>query len=413
VLPRFERDVKTYTPKSVKDLRASWAQAHVRELFSLDPLDFLEEVRAFEDHMLDDFLQLAWTHNAHSYGFYIFEVMSSRALDDPSKLGSLKHWLGIDPAMVYALLKVYTARSEDQNILQQLDDIIVESIIASANTYSISAPMTLDRLRPAIAALDFKKFCEIMWLTACAVRSLDLSADVLATLVEARSSVSSRSPSLDYAHRHVWAICLDRAEDADSECPCDDRGRPRHQKKAPPKVSLKRAEEERVVDAQLRIDSPTHVRLHAHVRLQVASQPERGPDPRGRPIMDGVVSGARRGELRIHLLHTPPIDFEELEWYLYPAGDIVTSRAMLDSVIKLQSHPHQSTALHHFITSDHNAEATEQEDSSEGTDSEPASEGETEKYGVQNVNLLQSHTLHEFTRKFTSSECECEICEIV
>ncbi|CAE6465178.1 unnamed protein product [Rhizoctonia solani] len=355
VLPRFEREIKTYIPKLVKDLREridgeSWAKKQIRELFSLDPLNFLEEIRAVEDFKLEDFLQLAWTHNAHQYAFYVFEVMSSRASQDQEKLGNIQHWLGIDPAMVYALLKIYMEQNKNSNIFRELDKVIIRSIITSANTYSISAPMTIERLCPAVNALTFQEFSEIMWLTACSVRSLTLAADMLTTLTEARAEVSSQSPALEYAHRHLWAVCLDRAEDADSECPCDDTGRPRRQKKAPPKVPIKSTNKERVVDAQVRVDSPSHVRLHAHVRLQAASQPKRGTDPRGRPIMDGVVSGIRKGELCIHLLHTPPIDFEDIEWYLYPAGDIVTSRAMLDSVVKLQSHPSHSTALHHFIT---------------------------------------------------------------
>ncbi|KAJ1308794.1 hypothetical protein OPQ81_004484 [Rhizoctonia solani] len=385
VLQRFEREIKTYVPKSVKDLRVevegeSWAERQIHELFSLEALDFLEEIRAFEDVKLEDFLQLAWTHNAHAYAFYVFEVISSRALEDREKLGSLQHWLGIDPAMVYALLKVYTQQSEDSNILRELDEVIIRSIILSANTYSISAPITIERLRPAVNALTFKEFSEIMWLTACSVRSLTLAADILATLTETRADVSSQSPSLEYAHRHLWAVCLDRAEDADSECPCDDTGRPRRQRSAPPKVPLKSTSEERVVDAQIRVDSPSHVRLHAHVRLQAASQPEHGMDPRGRPIMDGIVSGIRKGEARIHLLHTPPIDFESIEWYLYPAGDIVTSRAMLDSVVKLQLYPAHSTALHHFITGDEPVSPRMLEDP-EDSESESESEHGSETTG--------------------------------
>lgn len=413
VLPRFERgEVKTYAPKSVKDLRESWVVEHIRELFRLEPLDFLEEIRAFEVQRLEDLLQYAWTHNAHSYGFYIFEVMSLRASEGLVELNQLRHWLGIDPAMVYALLKVYMVQEEGQNIFRGLDDIIVESIIASANTYSISAPMTLERLRPAITGLDFRKYSDIMWLTACSVRSLALASDILATLVETRSGIASRSRSLEYAHRHVWAVCLDRAEDADSECPCTDDGRPRRQKKAPPKVPLKKTDEERVVDAQLRIDSPTHVKLHSHVRLQAASQPERGVDPRGRPIMDGVVSGSRRGELRIHLLHTPPIDLEDIEWYLYPAGDIVTSRAMFDSVVKLQVAPNSSTALHQFITGDHHVSAIEHETSSEEGDSDQEGEGEAQP--ASDVPLRSTWSIDETVvdwSRFNESQKEA-ICSI-
>ncbi|KAG8772988.1 hypothetical protein FRC12_002781 [Ceratobasidium sp. 428] len=310
---------------------------------------FFEEIRDREDEELEDFMQLAWTHNAHDYAFYIFEVMCSRISTD--SLVNLRHWLNVNPAMVYALLKVYYDANEEQLALfQKFDEVIIRSIIASANSYSISAPMTLDRLWPIVVGLKFPIFAEIMWMTACSVRSLPLAAEIMATLMEARNGSDASSVALDYAERQVWGVCLDRAEEADSQCPCTDDGRPRRQRQAPALVPLLKTEDESVVDAHPRIDLPNSVRLHAHVRLQAASQPERGVDPRGRPIMDGVVSGSRRGELRIHLLHNPPIDVEKIEWHLYPAGDVVTSRAMFDAIVKLQAKPYTSTILHHYLT---------------------------------------------------------------
>ncbi|KAG8739309.1 hypothetical protein FRC10_005793 [Ceratobasidium sp. 414] len=356
VRPRFEREMKTYAPKSVKDLRqsaknpdASPAQRQVGELFSMQPEQFFEEIRDREDEQLEDFMQLAWTHNAHAYGFYVFEVMCARI--SANSLTTLRHWLNIDPALVYALLKACNeAQGEQLDLFQTFDGIIIQSVIASANSYSISAPMTLDRLQLTVARLDFRTFAEIMWLTACSVRSLPLAADIMATLIEARMNLETDSPALGYAHRQIWGICLDRAEEADSQCPCSDDGRPRRQRHAPALVPLFKTEDEKVVDAHPRVDLPNNVRLHAHIRLQAASQPERGVDPRGRPIMDGVVSGSRRGELRIHLLHNPPIDVENIQWHLYPAGDVVTSRAMFDAVVKLYTNPRSSTVLHHFLT---------------------------------------------------------------
>ncbi|KAG9103719.1 hypothetical protein FRC06_008576 [Ceratobasidium sp. 370] len=376
VRPRFEREVKNYAPKSVKELRGSAknpdatpAQRQVGELFSMQPEQFFEEVRDREDEELEDFMQLAWTHNAHAYAFYVFEVMCARI--SANSLTTLRHWLNIDPALVYALLKVYNdAQGEQLDLFQTFDGIIVQSIIASANSYSISAPMTLDRLHPVVTRLDFRTFAEIMWLTACSVRSLPLAADIMATLMEARVTLDTGLPALEYARRQIWGICLDRAEEADSQCPCSDDGRPRRQRHAPALVPLLKTEDEKVVDAHPRIDLPNNVRLHAHVRLQAASQPERGVDPRGRPIMDGVVSGSRRGELRIHLLHNPPIDVENIQWHLYPAGDVVTSRAMFDAVVKLYTNPQSSTVLHHFFTGGDPSVATDDGEPREDWDEE-------------------------------------------
>ncbi|QRV99155.1 RNA-dependent RNA polymerase [Ceratobasidium sp. AG-Ba] len=356
VIPRFQRELKTYVPRSVKNLQqlanvpeATPAQNSVGQLFLMKPEEFFREVRGRENHEIEDFMQLAWTHNAHAYNFYLYEIMCSR-ISTPS-LTTLRHWLGLDPALVYALLKVYEDAQGDQlDLFQTMDEIIIRSVVLSANTYQISASMTLERLHSVICRLTFREFAETMWLVACSVRALALSADIMATLMETRRDVYSDIPARDYAHRHIWGICLDRAEDANSQCPCTDDGRPRRQRDAPALVPLVKTEDEKVVDAHPRIDLPNHVRLHAHVRLQAASQPERGVDPRGRPIMDGVVSGARRGQLRINLLHNPPIDIENIQWHLYPAGDVVTSRAMFDAVVKLHTQPQGSTSLHYLLT---------------------------------------------------------------
>ncbi|KAG8722964.1 hypothetical protein FRC09_005366, partial [Ceratobasidium sp. 395] len=262
VRPRFEREVKTYMPKSVKDIReaaknpdASPAQRQVGELFSMQTEQFFEEIRDREDEELEDFMQLAWTHNAHDYAFYIFEVMCSRISTD--SLINLRHWLNVNPAMVYALLKVYYDANEEQLALfQKFDEVIIRSIIASANSYSISAPMTLDRLRPIVIGLKFPTFAEIMWMTACSVRSLPLAAEIMATLMEVRNGSDASAVALEYAERQVWGVCLDRAEEADSQCPCADDGRPRRQRQAPALVPLLETEDESVVDAHPRIDLP-------------------------------------------------------------------------------------------------------------------------------------------------------------
>ncbi|QRV85064.1 RNA-dependent RNA polymerase [Ceratobasidium sp. AG-Ba] len=355
VIPRFQRELKTYVPQSVKSLQqlaklpeATPVQNSVGQLFLMKPEEFFREVRGRENHEIEDFMQLAWTHNAHAYNFYLYEIMCSRI--STLSLTTLRHWLGLDPALVYALLKVYEDAQGDQlDLFQTMGEIIIRSIVLSANTYQISASMTLERLHSLICRLTFREFAETMWLVACSVRALALSADIMATLMETRRDAYSDIPARDYAHRHIWGICLDRAEDANSQCPCTDDGRPRRQRDAPALVPLVKTEDEKVVDAHPRIDLPNHVRLHAHVRLQAASQPERGVDPRGRPIMDGVVSGARRGQLRINLLHNPPIDVENIQWYLYPAGDVVTSRAMFDAVVKLYTQPQGSTSLHYLL----------------------------------------------------------------
>ena len=81
------------------------------------------------------------------------------------------------------------------------------------------------------------------------------------------------------------------------------------------------------VVAHPRVDAPSSIRLHSHVRLRAASKPEKGDFET--PMMDGIVTVMQAGEVRISLVHTPPPEYASMEWYLYDAGSVGTRQVQL------------------------------------------------------------------------------------
>ena len=74
------------------------------------------------------------------------------------------------------------------------------------------------------------------------------------------------------------------------------------------------------VIAHVRIDALNPVRLHSHVRLQAATDPEKGWVKVA--ILDGVVVQSAKGEVKIELNHPPPPELERMQWRMYEAGSV-------------------------------------------------------------------------------------------
>lgn len=148
------------------------------------------------------------------------------------------------------------------------------------------------------------EYLHLLLLASLSVRSPELVQEVLLVLHECRASVMSRSPMMEYAHKHALGITFDRAEEAADECPCNDQGRPKKPKgrrPAPATVRLvPEPDEPTQVIAHVRVDEPTQVRIHSHVRLQAASDPEKGWVG-GKQVVDAVVVLARKGEMKMEL----------------------------------------------------------------------------------------------------------------
>ena len=75
------------------------------------------------------------------------------------------------------------------------------------------------------------------------------------------------------------------------------------------------------VFAHVRLDEPTTVRIHSHVRLQAASDPEKGWVG-GKPVVDAVVVLARKGEMKMELQYPLPPEYARMQWRMYNAGSV-------------------------------------------------------------------------------------------
>ncbi len=128
---------------------------------------------------------------------------------------------------------------------------------------------------------------------------------------------------MDYAHKQGLAVAFDRAQEAADGCPCDDDGQIKRQRSAPAVVPLLPVNDHPFdVVAHVRVDSPSTVRLHSHVRFRAASKPEKGVGES--VILDGLVTLSESGEIRVSLVHRPPPEFARMQWYLYDVGSVGT-----------------------------------------------------------------------------------------
>ncbi|RPD58072.1 hypothetical protein L227DRAFT_489448, partial [Lentinus tigrinus ALCF2SS1-6] len=138
--------------------------------------------------------------------------------------------------------------------------------------------------------LDLATYLDLLWSAALCIRSSKLVQEILLVLHEARSSSRKSSRALEFTHKHALAVVFDRVEEAADTCPCDDYGKPRKQSTRPARAKLvlpqptpEEVEGAAVINddglqgvgiavvAHTRVDLPTPIRIHTHVRMQVAS----------------------------------------------------------------------------------------------------------------------------------------------
>ena len=256
----------------------------------------------------------------------IFLVFAHTIDQQPFSQTFVTTWIERYPSLVFSLLKAYPPDEEAQAHpeIASLIHHIVRNVVRSANDTRIAALVALEKLAKSIGAMALDQYIDILMLTSLSVRSKQLVQEVLLVLNDCRLQHSPESAAAAYGHKHALGVVFDRAEEAADECPCNDDGRPRKKQKVPPshaKVTFgpDYLESGQVI-ATIRVDAKTSVRLHSHVRLQAASKAEnRWLEA---PIMDGVVTQASKGELKINLFHPGPPEMEVMDWNLYDAGSI-------------------------------------------------------------------------------------------
>ena len=313
-----------------------------------------------EDERLHTYFNIALKHRVESHVFAIFSILLDRP--DPD-LGGLQVCMEAYPSLVYCMLKRFIPE-EPVPLPEQvslLAPAVVLGVIRSANEMGIAALAALERLAPTIDQLDLKIYVDIIWSAALCIRSSKLVQEVLLVLHDSRLESRKRSPALDHAHKHALGIVFDRAEEAADTCACDDSGKPRRQTTAPARAKLvppKAAEEDdtaqnpdtatTVVVAHTRVDLPAPIRIHDHVRLQVASVAP--PSTLPPAVIDAIVLRSGRGELHLGVKQPLPPEWHEVDWNIFNAGGTATSAAMLAAVLKLAQKGYECCRVNHIIS---------------------------------------------------------------
>lgn len=303
---------------------------------------------------IERIMNFALKYHAEDELFLIFNFVITR---EPRDLEIVKAWLDRFPPLAFALLKAFPPRDDGtlSEEVAQLGHHIIRNIIRAANSLKIAVLVALEKISGTVASLPVDQYFDLLMLAALSVRSQQLVQEVLLVLNDCRLNAGQDTVAVKYGCKFAVSIAFDRAEEAADECPCNDEGRPRKQRTPPTHVRLRAViDHPDQVKAMVRVDARTAVRLHSHVRLQATSKAtNRWIEA---PILDGVVVLALKGELKIDLLHPPPPEMEEMDWNMYNAGSIATSKAMMDAMLRLLQEGAACCRFHRIITGDRTQE---------------------------------------------------------
>ena len=348
-LKRFDGTPHPFVPNTAQDIE--WGDDTMgAALFSATKERAAVLLTGLDTDQLCHYLRLSILHRAENQTFYIFEAL----LDEPgSPSEQILDCIEQYPSLAYCILKRHFADGPGRlpENIAHLRPSLVRGVVRSANQLGIASLAALERLAPEIELLDLASYLDLLWWTSLSVRAPTVMQELLLVMHESRCSVRSINLAMEYTHKFALGVAFDRAEEAADACPCDDAGRPKRQRTPPiratlvPPKAVQNQDSETVstedfvglkhVVAHIRVDAQSAIRIHSHVRLRLAS-PVEGPNlEAGGVMVDAIVTRATRGELYIEVKHPLPPEYARVDWYIYNAGSIATSRAMMDAVTKL------------------------------------------------------------------------------
>lgn len=383
-LKRFDGTSHPFVPNRAQDIE--WGDDTMgAELFSATKERAAAILAGLPADRLCHYLHLSILHRADSQTFYIFEALLDKP-EFPSE--EVVDCIEQYPSLAYSVLKRHfsdgPARLPEEIV--HLGPSLVRGIVRSANQLGIASLAALERLALEVELLDLATYLDLLWWIALSVRAPTVMQELLLVMYESRSSVRSTSLAMEYTHKFALGVAFDRAEEAADACPCDDAGRPKRQRTAPIRATLvppKAAQNQdgdtvnaedtvrlKHVVAHIRVDAQSAIRIHSHVRLRLAS-PVEGPDVEvGSIMVDAIVTRATRGELYLEVKHPLPPEYARVDWYVYNAGSIATSRAMMDAVTKLALDGSEACAFASIIAGSAAVIDVDSDEHSEGVDRE-------------------------------------------
>ncbi|KAI0343647.1 RdRP-domain-containing protein [Trametopsis cervina] len=361
-LPRFDHRPEPYTPHAVLTVDWSTHTEDTRVILTAEEGLAMPILRRMSVDDLVDMLRIARYYRAEDRIFWIFRALLQ--VHDPA-MDIMAECLDEHPPLAYVVLKELL-----DNPAVQLDDgrrirlasAVIHQVLRSANELGIAALVALEKLAPDIERLELPLYCDHLWQACHAVRPSQLLQEVVLVLHEGRGSIQAQSKRNAYVHKNALGVVIDRAEDAADTCPCDDAGRPRRQRVAPVAAKLRPVDEDgeaatqpqsmipiRVM-ADVRVDIPSPIRIHSHVRLVLSSPAEHSTLPAA--VLDAVAVKATRGELMLDLQQPLPPEWTKVNWRLYNAGSVATSKAMMDALQRFAVEGMECCRFNDIITGD-------------------------------------------------------------
>ncbi|KAI0782921.1 RNA-directed RNA polymerase [Abortiporus biennis] len=348
---RFDHRPQTYVPSTLLGLDWSNFPDEARIIFTNHQGIVQRLLSTLTDTDLYKHLVFAINYRAEDRAFWIFEALVSK---DSLSIDLICQSMDLYPDLAFLLLKrsFLEGGGVPQDTVEELASSMIKNIIRSANHLAVVSLVGLEKMAQIIDSLDVSQYFQLLWLSCLSVRSSSLVQEVLLVLQECRETSRTQSAISEYAHKHGMAIVFDRAEEASDSCPCDEGGRPkRSRREKPTRANTLPATitipPQRVM-AHIRVDAPSSIRIHSHVRMQVVSPPEHSTLPPA--VLDATVIRASRGEVLLEPLHPLPPEYASVDWNLYCAGSIATSKAMLDAVQKLAMERSDCCSFYDTIT---------------------------------------------------------------
>ncbi|KAE8384737.1 RNA dependent RNA polymerase-domain-containing protein [Aspergillus alliaceus] len=286
---------------------------------------------------------------AEVYRYYLESASSITAwLTPDALLDGLVKGLAYTPSNVVFFSRISPwEQAFSPNLVQVLREQaprLVRALVQAANDIGSFAMDALQNILYETKSMSISAFGELVEHICLTVNSpeqiLDLFFETLEPLCHAL--LKETLPVREYLTRNVFGVALDHSEEArESLGEQEDLWvfEPFQQDPTLP-----------VLKSHRRLDAPKLKRLVAgdHVQFRLARYPENVflTSP---ATFDAMVESSQPGEIVFRPLSYPPAFAAEGRWYMKHCGSFVTSKAMLDSLVKLLEDKVDACALYPLL----------------------------------------------------------------
>ena len=228
--------------------------------------------------------------------------------------------------------------------------VYLTAAIHSANTAPGMVASLLKTLLHDATVLTLDGILDLISIVPTTVRSSLLAVELISllhdhALEDHRHKKSFQSLSeVEHVVTLARNVSIDRCAEAEECCKCDEWGVTIAEKGECMVDALDIVKDSTtLVKAIHRIDLKISFRVGDHIRLRSASPPKNMPLRRPR-VLDGQVERSEQGTLFIRLTQPPPP--ERCSWYVLPAGNTTTTRAMINAIRTISKQKSECCAIY-------------------------------------------------------------------